>query len=199
MFVMRTTKDPTYPICKLVSSKHTLGLEHFALAVYPFGLYGVQPRTLGGQQAGNYPYSTAVFFDMAVVGGDPASHRSAFMPACVVPDQEQSLLASPLELVATPPHKLCGYGAQRPTIHESQPPLIKLRQIKPVAGESFGVGIVLCGLLLEEAHRPTCLLPGMHRGSLKAAEPTLVLETQNPLRMGLGEPDQPISTPFFLS
>jgi hypothetical protein len=39
----------------------------------------------------------------------------------------------------------------------------------------------------------------MHRGSLKAAEPTLVLETQNPLRMGLGEPDQPISIPFFLS
>src|SRR5215210_6973156 len=108
MFVMRTTEDSTYPICKLVSSKQTLGLEHFALAVYPFGLYGVKPRTLGGQEAGNYPYSTAVFFDMAVVGADPASHLWAFMPACVVPDQEQSLLASPLELVATPPEKLCG-------------------------------------------------------------------------------------------
>ena len=35
------------------------------------------------------------------------------------------------------------------------------------------------------------------RGSLKQAEPTLVLETQNPLRMGLGEPDQPSPDPLF--
>ena len=94
MLVMRTTKDLTYPICKLVSAKHSLGLDHFALAVYPFGFYGVQPRTLGGQEAGNYAYSTAVFFDLAVVGGDPASHLSAFMPACVVPDQEQTFCLS---------------------------------------------------------------------------------------------------------
>jgi hypothetical protein len=111
------------------------------------------------------------------VGGDPISQLSAFVPACVLPDQEQSLLASGLEPVATPPEKLCAYGAQRATIHESQPPLLNVRQIKPLAGESFGVRIVLSGFLLQEAHRLARLLPGMHRGSLEAAEPTLILET----------------------
>jgi hypothetical protein len=96
MLVMRTTKDPTDPICKLVSAKQSLGFDHFALAVYPFGLYSVQPRTPGGQEAGNYPYSTVVFFDLAVVGGDPAVHLSAFVPACVVPDHKQILLPSRL-------------------------------------------------------------------------------------------------------
>jgi hypothetical protein len=32
---------------------------------------------------------------------------------------------------------------------------------------------------------------------LKARKPTLILEAQNPLRMAPGEPDQPISIPFF--
>ena len=63
--------------------------------------------------------------------------------------------------------------------------------------ESLRLGIVLSRLLLEEAHRMARLLPGMHRGSLEAAEPGFILKAQNPLRMGLGEPDQPISTPFF--
>src|SRR5215204_612507 len=45
MLVMRTTEDPTNPLGELVSAKQTLRLDHFSLAVNPFGLYGVQPRT----------------------------------------------------------------------------------------------------------------------------------------------------------
>ena len=175
MLVMRTTKDPTYPICKLVSAKHSLGLDHFALAVYPFGFYGVQPRTPGGQEAGNYAYSTAVFFDLAVVGGDPALSPLGFYASlrCPRSESEPSCLSSGA-CGNTTRKTVWGYGAQRPTIHESQPRLFKLRQIKPLAGEGFGsfAGIVLCGLLLEDAHRLARLLPAMHRGSLKAAEPT---------------------------
>jgi hypothetical protein len=55
MLLMRTTKDPTYPICKLVSAKQSLGLCDLAFAVDPLGLYGVEPRALGGQQARYYP------------------------------------------------------------------------------------------------------------------------------------------------
>ena len=109
-------------------------------------------------------------------------------------------MPSPEELVATPPEKLRGYGAQRPSIHESQPRLFKLRQIKPVAGEGFRVGIVLCGLASGgSASAGPPRSQECTEGLSKRLNQRLVLESQNPLRMGLGEPDQPISIPFFLS
>ena len=73
MLVMRTTKDPAYPIRELISSQQPLGLNHFPLAINPFGLYGVEPRTLLGQKAAYDPHSTATVFDSAVILAEPAS------------------------------------------------------------------------------------------------------------------------------
>src|SRR3712207_6991791 len=59
-----------------------------------------------------FPYTTlfrsdptAAGFDLAVVGDDPLSHLMAFVPACVVPDEKQSLLTPLLEPAAAPPKK----------------------------------------------------------------------------------------------
>src|SRR5829696_7368642 len=46
MLVMRPIEDTTNPVGELVSFRQPLGLDHFALAVYPLGLYGVMPRAL---------------------------------------------------------------------------------------------------------------------------------------------------------
>src|SRR3712207_4832821 len=121
----------------------------------------------------------------------------AFVPACVVPDEKQSLLAPMLEPVAAPPKKPCGYGAHRATVHEPQPGLFHLRQIQPVAGESLRLGIVLSRLFRKEAHRLCGIRPRTQRRSLEARKPRLVLETYSPAWMALGEPDQPVSSPFF--
>jgi hypothetical protein len=43
MLVMRTVEDPTDPIGKLVSTKQSIRLNHFALAVNPLGLDGIKP------------------------------------------------------------------------------------------------------------------------------------------------------------
>jgi hypothetical protein len=137
MLFVITAEDRANSVGKLVSTEQPLGLNYLAFAVYPFGFYGVKPRAPGRQQTRHYPDPTAAIFDLAVVGGDPLSHLSAFVPACVVPDKQQSLLASRLEPVATPPEKLCAYGAHRSTIDEPQPRLLKLRQIKCVAGEGL--------------------------------------------------------------
>jgi len=51
MRVMRTTEDSAYPIGKLLSLQKTLGLDHFALAMNPFGLDGIQLRALFGQSS----------------------------------------------------------------------------------------------------------------------------------------------------
>src|SRR5215216_527275 len=107
MFFVITAEDPANPPSELLSTEQPLGLNYLVLAVNPLGLDRIEPRAPGGQQTRHYPDPTAAIFDLAVVGGDPLSHLSAFVPACVVPGQEQSLLASRLEPVATLPEKLC--------------------------------------------------------------------------------------------
>src|SRR5215211_4748902 len=96
MLVVRTTEDPANSVGELISAKQSLGLCNLAFAVDPLGLYSVEPRALGGQRARYYPNPMAAGFDLAVVSADPTSHLVAFVPACVVPDQQQGLLASRL-------------------------------------------------------------------------------------------------------
>jgi hypothetical protein len=139
----------------------------------------------------------AAGFDTAVVGADPASDLMAFVPACVVPDKKQGLLTPCFEPVTAPREKLRGYGAHGSTIHEPQPSFLKLGHIQSVAGESLRLGIVLSGLFFEQTRRLSGISPGMHTRPLEAGEPGLVLETQSPLGAAVGQPDQPISIPFF--
>jgi hypothetical protein len=120
MLVMRTTKDPTDPICELISTEQPLGLCDLAFAMNPLRLDCIEPRALGRQKARHYPhpgFATTVF-DLAVVGDDPASHFMAAVPGGIVPDQKQGLLASLLEPPAAPLKKLRGYGTNRAAVDE---------------------------------------------------------------------------------
>ncbi len=121
------------------------------------------------------------------------------MPAGVLPDQKQSLLAPLLELLAAPPKKLRAYSAHRTTIDEPQPALFKLGQIHPVAGEGLRsfAGLILSRLLLQKMHRLCGIRPRVQARSLEAGEPALLFESQSPIRMGFGEPYQPIWSPFL--
>ena len=74
MLLMRTTKDPADPLCKLVRSQQTVRLDDLAFAVDPLGLYGVQPRTPLGQKTTHDPHSTAALLDAAVVFSEPAPY-----------------------------------------------------------------------------------------------------------------------------
>lgn len=75
MRLVDTAEGSADPVGELVSTKQSLGLNYLAFAVDPLGLYWIEPRTLGRQQTGNYPYSSAAtIFDLAVVGGDPVTH-----------------------------------------------------------------------------------------------------------------------------
>src|ERR671910_2231617 len=198
MLFVSTAEDFANPLGELVSTEQPFGLNYLAFAVDPLGLYCIEPRALGGQQTWHYPNPTATRFYLAVVGDDPISHLMALVPTSVVPDQKQSLLASLPKPGAAPSKKLGGYGAHRTTIHEPQPSLCHLRQVKPVAGEGLRFRIVLSCLFLKKSHRRLGgIRPRMQSRSLEAGEPGLVLEAQSPLRMTLGESYQPISSPFL--
>src|SRR5215207_190430 len=201
MLVMRTTKDPTDPICEFVSVQQTLGLDHLALAVNPLGLYGVQPRALLGQKAAYDPHSgfAPTVFDFSVMLAQPASDLLGDVPARVVPDEEQHLLADLLELLGAPSEKLSRYAAHGPTVHEPDPRLVEFRHIESVTGDSFGVGIVFGDRLLDEARRLSLLGPAIQGRQSQPAPPALVLETHRPPGVGLGYSHQSVAPAFFRS
>ena len=153
MLIMWTAEDPADPLSKLVCAQRILRLYHLTFAMDPLGLYGVQPRALFGQKAAYDPHSIPAVFDLAVMFSEPPPYLFRDVPACVVPDENHNLLCSRLELLATPPEELSRYRVNRPTIHETQPRLIELRQVESVAGDGFRIGIVFSDRFLKEAQR----------------------------------------------
>src|SRR5215208_6326383 len=182
-----TAEDLADSICKLVSREQSIGLDHLSLGVHPLRFYGVEPRTLLGQEAHHDPYSTAAVFDLLVVSCNPTTHELALVPGGIVPDKKQNLLAHSFEPLAAPREKLRGYGAHRATIDESQPSEPQLRHIESVTRESLRIGVVLSRLLLEKPHRLSGLGPRMQTRLLEAAPPGRILETHHPFWMVLGE------------
>src|ERR687896_491198 len=118
---MRTTEDLANSVGQLVSSQQSVRFDDLALAVYPLGLYGIEPRTLLGQQAAHDPHSFSALLGFSVVPSEPPSDLPGDVPARVVPDEKQHFLARRLKLLATPRKELRGYGAYGPTVREPQP------------------------------------------------------------------------------
>ena len=167
MFVVRTVEDSADPICQLVCREQPIGLYHLSLAVYPLGLYGVQPRALDGQKAAYDPHSRASSFDITVVRSDPPPDLSAYVPGSVVPDQHPNSLAGRLELLRAPPKKAGRYGAYRAAVHEAQPHLgIELRQVEPITGNGLRIGIIFGDRLLDEAQGLARMAPAVKGRSL---------------------------------
>src|SRR3712207_7512204 len=102
MRLMGTAEDLADPVGQFVGAEQPIGLYDLALGVDPHRLYRVEPRALLGQKARNDPHSLAPRFDPAIVLGDPTFDALALVPACVVPDQQQSLFAHSREFVAAP-------------------------------------------------------------------------------------------------
>src|SRR5829696_578778 len=200
MLVMRTTKDPANSVGELVSSQQSVGFYDLALAVYPLGLYGIEPRTLLGQQAAHYPHCAPALFEFSVVRSEPAPDLFGDVPAGVVPDENQHSLACRLELLATSRKEARGYGTHRPPIHEPQPPLlVEFGQIQAVAGYGLRLGVIFGYRALEETLGLAFLAPATQSRQRYPAPPALVQETHRPRRTGLGEANQSVAASFFLS
>ena len=98
---MRTTEDPTDSVGEFISTQQPIGLDHLALAVYPFGLDGVQPRTLFRQKAAYDPHSAAALLNLTVMSSEPPSNLAAYVPGSVVPNENQHFLAGRFKVFAS--------------------------------------------------------------------------------------------------
>src|SRR5215210_6446073 len=200
MLVMRTTENPANPLGEFVGAQETLGLDHFALAVDPLRFDGVEPRTLLGQKTTHDPHPFAALLDSAVVPSEPAPKFPGDVPARVVPDKEQHLLADLFELLSAPSEKLRRYTAHGSAVHESQPRLVDLWEVESVARDGLRLGVVFGDRLLDEAKGLALFGPTAQSGQCQSAPPALVQETDGPgFGFGLGHAHQSVAPPFFLS
>src|SRR5215208_4893238 len=200
MLVMRTTEHPANSVGELVSSQQSVGFYDLALAVYPFGLYGIEPRALLRKKADNDPHSAPAVLEFSVVRSEPAPDLFGDVPARVVPDEKQHSLACRLELLATPRKEADSYGTHRPPIHEPQPRLlVEFGQIETVARYGLRLGVIFGNRLLDETLGLPFLAPAAQGRQGYPAPPALVQETHRTLRTGLGEANQSVAAPFFLS
>src|SRR5919112_106086 len=177
MLVVRTSECRANPICQLVGTQQTVRLDHLPLAVNPFGLYRIEPWASLGQQTGDYPHSPPTLLDSPVVRSDPTPDLAAYVPACVLPDENQHLLASSLELLRAPSKKARGYSAHRATVHKTQPRLFDLGHIQPVAGDGLRIGVVFRHRLLYQTQRPAFFAKAVQVRLRRAGPPALVLKT----------------------
>src|SRR5215204_360838 len=201
MLVVRTIEDPAHPVGKLICPEQSIGLHHLSLSVDPFGLYGVQPRTLLRKKAADDPHSgfATALFDVAVVFPEPPSELFGDVPTGLVPYEEENLLSRRLEFLRTPREKPRRYGTDGPAVHEAQPRPIHLRQVKPVTGYGLRLRVVLRDRSLDEAEGFAILAPSAQGGQGNTAPPALVLESGGPLGVRGGDFHQPVAPPFFLS
>src|SRR5215207_9103331 len=114
MLVVRTSEGRAHPLGQLVGVEQPIGFYHFAFAVNPLGLHGVEPGTFGGQIAAYdpHPFERALL-DLVIVFFDPITCFFAHVPGSVVPDQKPHLLTPRIELIGAPGEKPDGYAAYR--------------------------------------------------------------------------------------
>ena len=201
MLVMRTTEDPAYPICKLVSSQKTVGLYHFPLAVYPFGFDGIEPRALLRKKAAYDPHSTPTLLDAAVVRTEPASEFTGDMPGSVVQMSSQTFLPRAWSFWA--------HQERNCVVMElTGLPSTNLNHVSPSSGgwipssrRELGLGIIVSDRPLDEAKRLALLGPAAQGGQSQPAPPALVQETHSPGGLGTGRSHfhQSVAPSFFLS
>src|SRR5215207_3545230 len=181
MLVMGTTKRPAHPLGEFVRAQQSIELHDLALAMNPFRLDGVQPRTLFREKATDDPHPTAALLHFSVVFAQPSPHLPGDVPACVVPDKKQGLLANSFEALAAPREKPRAYGAHRPAVDEPYPHVLEPWKVEAVAGYGLGVGVVLGDRLLDHARGLALLGEGAQSGQRHPAPPAFVLKAYCPL------------------
>src|SRR5829696_342249 len=201
MLVVRTSKRRAHSLGQLIGTEQTVGFDHLTFAMNPFGLDCVEPRALLGQQTTDDPHPFLLtLFQSPVAPTDPAANLAAYVPACVVPDQHQHLLADGCQLLAAPLQKARGYRAHRAAVHKAQPRLLEFGHVQSVARDGLRsfAGIIFFDRLLYKTQWLASFAKAVQVGLPHPAPPALVLEADHPIGLILRQVHQSVAPPFFL-
>ena len=199
---MGAAKVSTDAVSDLLGAEQSSGLDNGALAMHPLGLDRVEPRTLDRQEARHDAHALPTLLDLPIVGTNPGPHPLAHVPGGIVPDQQPHADARLLQPGAAPRQELLGDGADRTAIDEAQPDALcspDLAQQHAVAGQGFGIGIVLGRLScsIRRSGPSIGVRPGVQVRPGEATPPRLIGKAQRPVRMLLATAIRRSRRPFF--
>jgi len=147
MRFVETAETGADPLGDLLRCQQAGGLDNPPLAMHPFRLDRIEPRTLRGQRTDHDPHPRPCPLDRPVVCPDPSSHRRADMPTRVIPHEQQRRFPLCRQSVAAPLEELRRQRTHRATVHEAQPQLlialpdgIPLADQQAVAANAFASG-----------------------------------------------------------
>ena len=114
------------PCFQFVRIQQPVRFRDGPLAMDPFRLNRIEPRTFAGQRADDETHPHRALLDLLIVLTDPVSHRVTTVPGGVVPDQAQRGEALRRELSRAPGEKRDG-DRTHGTPHDKPPPhLVRL-------------------------------------------------------------------------
>jgi hypothetical protein len=185
---------------QFVCPQQPVRFGHRPLAMHPFRLNRVKPRTFAGQLADHEAHADRAPFDLLIVLAQLVSHRMAAVPGRVVPEQQQSREALRRELGGAPRQKGDRHRTDGAPRHEPEPHLVRLLrprpQQQPITGQRLGIGIIRGRREFLQLLRGLCVCPAMLIRLGEPAPPDFVATAQGPGWLGQGQPDQPVAS-FF--
>lgn len=138
-----------------------------------------------------------------VVCSDPGTHCATDMPGRIVPDQYPHAFPRLRQSVTAPGQKLRGNGTDWSTIDEPQPDTLSPLRIsgrgdqRPITRQRFGIGVTRHRRLLHQAQGMSRSGPARQRRHREAAPPSLIFESDDPVRATVRHAYQPVTSLFL--
>src|SRR4030095_577004 len=111
---------------EFVRAQQPIRFRHGPLAMDPFRLNGVEPRTFAGQVAAHETHPDCAALDPLIMLAYPVPHGLATVPRGVIPDQQQRGEALGCELGRAPGQKIDRDRTHRAPGHTPEPHLLGL-------------------------------------------------------------------------
>src|SRR5215469_14089349 len=162
-----TVKMSTNAFSQLLGRENPIRLHYGLLRMDPLRLNGIEPRTLCGEQEWQDTYPLARLFDVLIVLAHPMTSHVADMPGSIVPTQQPIPFSLRCQALSTRLQEPDRDRAHRSSGDKAQPDLRTVWVIwrpflpqDPIAGQGFGIGVVLAPGLLHQPYGVVLTLPG---------------------------------------
>src|SRR5882724_5622488 len=119
------------PRVEIVGTQPSVCCRHRPLAMDPFRLERIEPRTFAGPLADDETYPRRTRLDLLIVLADPAPHRMTAVPGGVIPAQQERGAASGGKLCGAPRQKIDGDGTHGAPRDKPAPHLVGLLRSRP--------------------------------------------------------------------
>lgn len=204
MSLVRTMVISANAFSQLVGREKARRFDYCPFPVNPFGFNGVEPGALLGQKERQDTNAFPLACNLLVMRSDPGTHDFTAMPGSIVPDQEPGRFAMCLQLLAAPVQELRGDMADGTARDKAQSHLIANWLISraslpqhPIAGECFGIRIVLLPRLFFQMNGILGALPSLRFGQGKSAPPNFIEKANCPAALLARPGDQSVTSVFF--